>query len=427
MVMLSADSKDTRSRQSANVVDTDFQWGKMPQQDISGQFTRSMMEMRKPKAFEQSEPPPLYNHDRKSVSPPKEIDVPQCPIVAHTIKLMKYMRKVHYLISRLDNRSIHGFSIQCRELSSPPPFESENSKSVGSITRRSRSSSSGKSDTEENFLFSAPKEQSKFRLGTKTSHFPQMDDATSSRILKRSVATVAVHTGYVESTSSALDVLTGVAEAYLISFSKSLRHSADIEAQTGKTAFYDPLDQALHESGSSSLKDIEKFWQTKIINRHKLLQKQAEKLGRTLTSMKYARPEEVKRQVKPENITSFPSTYGKWTPVTGMSSSPFSSGRTTDTSSAIGWEEKSIKNEPRDNMSAMQQSQSSNVSFIKQDSSRNINNEYFDFSSKSPSTDILNSDRNVSGQSDDQFCLEDQQGLYGIDDYRPSRKKSRNM
>lgn len=422
--MSTADSKDVKSKESANVVDVNFEWGKMPQQDISGQFTRSMMEMRKPKAFELPEPPRLLNSVKKEdISTAREVEIPECPIVAHTIKLIKYMKKVQYLLSKLDSRSIHGYNIQCRELSTPPPFEN----AQPAVTRRSRSSSSGESDdVKEKFLFSAPKTHSDFRLGTKIAQFPPMDPTTTSRILKRSVATVASHTGFVESTSSSLNVLTGLAEAFMISFSRSLRHAADVEAQTGRTAYFDCLDQALHECGYSGLSDVEKFWQNKVVRRHKVMQTQADKLANTLKSRKFQNPEEVKKQMKPESLSSFPSSYGKWTPVTGMSSSPFTSGRTTDTSSGTGWGEKSdVKRETTE--------QSSTYSFVtasqQSASTRNIKNEYsgFEFFTKSPSIDLLNTDRNVSSQSDEQFSLEDQQGLYGMDDYRPSRKKTRNM
>ena len=89
----------------------------------------------------------------------------QCMHSAVCIKNV-FMYRANGLLSKLENKSyaIYGYGNQIAELSQPPPFHSDNQKTI-SKDRRSRSSSSGKGDDNEleEPIFSAPELEHDFR------------------------------------------------------------------------------------------------------------------------------------------------------------------------------------------------------------------------------------------------------------------------
>lgn len=90
----------------------EHRWGVMPPQDMPGQLTRSMVEMRKPKAYEVwswdkpsvavsewwylfqlKELPSLPTHAMK-YEDVEELCITPCPLVLHSIQLMTYIKQV---------------------------------------------------------------------------------------------------------------------------------------------------------------------------------------------------------------------------------------------------------------------------------------------------------------------------------------------
>lgn len=336
-----------KAKDTIQEFDPEFKWGEMPPQDISGQLTRSMLEMRKPKAYELKEPPALPRH--KTMKQQKvEFNTPDCPIMAHSIELLEYIRQASELVSKLENKpyAIYGYAERISELSQPPPFQS-NQRGAIPKDRRSRSSSSGKGDEQGESLFCAPKIDCDFRDGKTITTFPCMSTESVSEVLKSSVIKITGHTGYAEIQSSCLNVLTGVASSFMKNFSDSIRDALDHEAETGHTPFYDVLHTVLNEAGIVNIEEIRQFWNNRILKRHKRLQKQAAELAKEVQSMKY-RMQEVK--LDSVQVSSLHGSRGKWTPVAGMSSGPFRGERPEIGTST--WTEQTIKQEPYEMQSA---------------------------------------------------------------------------
>lgn len=322
-----------------NADELNFKWGNMPPQDIPGQLTRSMLEMRKPKAYELKELPSLPLHVHAHSRDSNEVRVPACPVLQHSIKLLMYIRQAKSLICDLDNKSyaMYGQANKVADLSTPPPFQPNELPRKGG----SKGFETGAGKTSP-ALFVAPELDNQFRDGMGDFSFPPISQDAATTLLKESVQAIAAHAGYEEMTTSCLNGLTGITRNFLENFSKRMRDALDREAETGCPPFYDVLDEVLNYSGTKSLKDLGLFWNLRVVQRHKSLEKRAMALSKEVRSLSYRVGE-----VDVDAVQVTQSKFGKWTPVVGMRSGS-DIGQRRDPA-VTGRFQQSIKSEHRDN------------------------------------------------------------------------------
>ena len=276
-------------------------WGSLPPVDDAAQVTRAMLDMRKAKPFVIDQTEIATN----------EIDcqpvVSQlCSGAIDIAKLIEYIQDGEAFLSEANASN--------SDVEMPPVYPSLKQLSDSSL----------------------PKTKKSLNKSFKFMPLYPFNIEDVNNCLKQGIALTAVSMGFHLATSTALDVLTDVTHSHINTLCQSLRAVLDVEAKTGKTAFYDSVDQVLHDMDIGNISNLKKFFEQTIIEKYERFKAKSKSLQNDIQTAQ-SRNSKTLVKVKQE-MTQFRSS---WVPVTSIASN-----ETVSLSQNLKWKP-FVKEEPQ--------------------------------------------------------------------------------
>ena len=253
-------------------------WGSLPPVDDTAQVTKAMLEMKKARPF-------VIDPNEITIEiEAKSIISRTCPYAIANAKLAEYVNDGQAYVSK------HSNNLALSSNENPPLFPSLNPlpESLSSDTRAKVS---------QKHLQLCP---------------VQFKDVHSS--LKSGVALTAASHGFTLSNASALEMLTDVTHKHIETLCQSLRSVLDVEAKTGRTAFYDAVDQVLHDMDIGNIIDLGNFYKENIIEYNKNLTNASEEIQDKIKTIQEKNSKALAKIKQEKHARS------GWVPVTNLGS-----------------------------------------------------------------------------------------------------------
>ncbi|XP_078482558.1 STAGA complex 65 subunit gamma isoform X2 [Ciona intestinalis] len=251
-------------------------WGELPPVEGTTQLTRSMSDMKFPRPY-------IIENGREEVLC-DEIDKkvylgPTCSYMMDTVKILEYIKEAESHISEMSEGRICVSPVYPNLMS---PLTETKYSTTSNITPR-------------HFF------QQEYDLHPTSVDYPT----------KKGVCMLALHKGYDLANLSAINLLVDATKQFLEGISSSLRKVLDTEALSGRTGFYDCIDQVLHDNDLSGIDTIVQFYKSDVINYYKVLKAKGTTLRNHLNSEK-SKPTKVKDETSS-------SKQSGWIPVKNTS------------------------------------------------------------------------------------------------------------
>ncbi|XP_075234252.1 STAGA complex 65 subunit gamma-like isoform X2 [Lycorma delicatula] len=163
------------------------------------------------------------------------------PVVLDTIKLLQHARKVQELLDIANSDDEENVA---EKIKNCPPFPEISDK------RDSKKNQ----DKNVEYCVLQENELSPFAAGKPVEHFRLSSD-NARQVLQKSVATLIAHTGF-----------DYVAESFFCKFTLHLRHAVDEEILHGPSMFPDIMEHVYYKMGLGSIRSIQGFYQTQILD-----------------------------------------------------------------------------------------------------------------------------------------------------------------
>lgn len=237
-------------------------WGELPKEPVadSGFTALEIEKLTKPKAID-VERGPIFQPSTRHYPPSNEplpakwfqID----PLTLHTIRLIQNARKTRQAIQIIQQQQTPPDGSGDAEGTFPtvPPIPEYDGPLLKHVPKPP-------------FKYLPPDIDNEFARGMGESP-PQIDEATSHKLLRRSVAAILAHMSFEGSPESVLEFLTDVVHEFYLEFTRHLRFAADSAAMHGPSGFPDIMEQVFHEMGIGSVTTLHEFYQNRVINYHK--------------------------------------------------------------------------------------------------------------------------------------------------------------
>ena len=219
---------------------TEKNWGSLPPVEGSMQITRSMLDLRKPKSFCPEEVVRLEVKESVKSSAQENLAI----YSKNNVKLIDYINRLEYVMSDLNPSSNSSYP---------------NYPTIDSPIKK----------IDDNTL----------KVESNCCNFSNGADILDvQKNLKHGIGLIAASSGFGMASSIALKTVIDATHHYMETICKSLKSTMDNEALTGKTGFYDSVDQVLHDMGVGSIHDLFNFYEKSVIQFNKILISKSEKL-----------------------------------------------------------------------------------------------------------------------------------------------------
>ncbi|CAK8686282.1 unnamed protein product [Clavelina lepadiformis] len=252
-------------------------WGNMLPVEGSSQMTRSMLEMRNPKCFDLSKEKNLEEISINENEADK-VSVPGCPYVEHSLELVHGIKNKEKLLEEW-------------------------------VDMNSATMTINKVSEFRNTMNDPAKKQN-FNNTSSCLSYSDVDDA-----IEWGLTRILFCHGFEVASKSTLSVLRDVVKHYLSNMCTTLRSLIDNEALTGRTGFYDCLDQLFHDMNIGDVHALTDFYEKDIIQYHKQLKNKYDKVQSNMGAG--SRLNSTHSNVKVEVISSYEASgSGRWRPIT---------------------------------------------------------------------------------------------------------------
>ncbi|CAK8686262.1 unnamed protein product [Clavelina lepadiformis] len=255
-------------------------WGDMPPVEGSSQMTRSMLEMRNPKCFDLSKEKHLEEISINENDADK-VSVPGCPYVEHSLELVHGIKNKEKLLDKY-------------------------------VDMNSATMTINKVSEFRNTMNDPAKKQNFNNTSSCALVVPMLmnDDA-----IEWGLSRILLCHGFEDASKSTLSVLRDVIKHYLSNMCTTLRSLIDNESLTGRTGFYDCLDQLLHDMNIGDIHALTDFYEKDVIQHHKQLKNKYDKVQSNMGAG--SRLNTTHSNVKVEVISSYKASgSGRWRPIT---------------------------------------------------------------------------------------------------------------